>query len=628
MLNNYANMSNETSTFLMSLIIAVAIVGFVIYLILGISWSKIFKSNGEKGFKAFIPVYNACVLMEIVGMNPAMVLLFLIPIVNLFVLALVSVRVANKFEKGAGFAIGLLFFPFICYPILAFSSSEVKEKREVKKHKKEALAEEEDPIICSVCGTTLAPDATECFVCGEKVEPKNAETVEVPVLEQLAKEEMSKNSLEEMPTLETEEKEETPSLENIEEPALDPIYGAPQMEEKQEEPVYSNIEEEEIPVTPIPSSFVEEEVPAAPTNDFDINEIVNAYNTDEAPLEPVSPEVEEAPYESREPYKYKASSKTLDEILKLNNNLYTNIENKKKEEDDLPKEENLISKEDVQPLVQTELPKEKEAELEQEVDDFVKELLHLKSENEATKEDVVPVEPITTNFVKEEIPSTQFDFMPAEPFASEETSAPSVEKNNDLFGKANEMNIPVEEKEIEPYIPEEVSIPKVEEKDDLFQKINEMNAALEEQEPEPYMQEESSTPKAEEKDDLFEKINEMNAALEKQEESYVPEEVNVPKIEGAHLFGQQSTVEVPLEETSIPAFVPNEPIDLTAHFPKVEKLPVDEAPYIKEEPVVEEVKHEEFVKPGIGQVRTCTNCGSTIPRYSQRCLLCGQAIEK
>ena len=46
-----------------------------------------------------------------------------IPIVNVIVPILVSLDVAKKFGKGAGFGLGLAFLSFIFVPILGFGSA-------------------------------------------------------------------------------------------------------------------------------------------------------------------------------------------------------------------------------------------------------------------------------------------------------------------------------------------------------------------------------------------------------------------------------------------------------------------------------------------------------------------------
>ena len=52
------------------------------------------------------------------------ILLFFLPIVNLFVAVLVSIAIAERFGKGAGFGLGLAFLGFIFYPVLAFGDAE------------------------------------------------------------------------------------------------------------------------------------------------------------------------------------------------------------------------------------------------------------------------------------------------------------------------------------------------------------------------------------------------------------------------------------------------------------------------------------------------------------------------
>lgn len=84
---------------------------------------KVFSKAGEPGWAAIIPIYNTFVLLRVAQKPWWWLLLFLIPIVNFFVLIAVSVAVAEKFGKGAGFGIGLALLPMIFYPMLGFGSS-------------------------------------------------------------------------------------------------------------------------------------------------------------------------------------------------------------------------------------------------------------------------------------------------------------------------------------------------------------------------------------------------------------------------------------------------------------------------------------------------------------------------
>jgi Family of unknown function (DUF5684) len=61
-------------------------------------------------------------------MNPQIdgwwLFLMCIPVVNVIVNIIVNVDLARKFGKGAGFGIGLLLFPVICFPIIGFGGSQ------------------------------------------------------------------------------------------------------------------------------------------------------------------------------------------------------------------------------------------------------------------------------------------------------------------------------------------------------------------------------------------------------------------------------------------------------------------------------------------------------------------------
>jgi hypothetical protein len=51
----------------------------------------------------------------------------MIPVVNIVIAILITHQLSLSFGKGAGFTIGLLFLPFIFYPILAFGDAKYQE---------------------------------------------------------------------------------------------------------------------------------------------------------------------------------------------------------------------------------------------------------------------------------------------------------------------------------------------------------------------------------------------------------------------------------------------------------------------------------------------------------------------
>jgi hypothetical protein len=83
----------------------------------------VFTKAGKPGWASIIPIYNLFVLIDIVGKPWWWVLLFLIPVVNFIIAILVAVALAERFGKGVGYAIGLIFLPFIFYPMLGFSDA-------------------------------------------------------------------------------------------------------------------------------------------------------------------------------------------------------------------------------------------------------------------------------------------------------------------------------------------------------------------------------------------------------------------------------------------------------------------------------------------------------------------------
>ena len=105
-----------------------AIVGGLVELALGVlmiagMW-KVFTKAGKPGWAAIIPIYNIIVLLQVAGRPIWWIILYLIPIVNIIFAILVTVDIAKRFGKGGGFAVGMLFLPFIFYPILGFGDAQ------------------------------------------------------------------------------------------------------------------------------------------------------------------------------------------------------------------------------------------------------------------------------------------------------------------------------------------------------------------------------------------------------------------------------------------------------------------------------------------------------------------------
>lgn len=106
----------------------------LIFLVTLISMWVVFDKAGEPGWAIFVPFYNTVVLARIGG-NPEWLGLVcalspLVPAIgsaiNLILFIYLSIGVAKAFGKGTLFGLGLVFLPFIFYPILAFSEGGVE----------------------------------------------------------------------------------------------------------------------------------------------------------------------------------------------------------------------------------------------------------------------------------------------------------------------------------------------------------------------------------------------------------------------------------------------------------------------------------------------------------------------
>ena len=99
----------------------------VVYILVVIAMWKVFTKAGKPGWASLIPVYNMVVMYQIVGLNPWLLLLYLIPFVNwiaaLVLSIMLNVKLAKVFGKSTGFAIGLILLNPIFLLILGFGDA-------------------------------------------------------------------------------------------------------------------------------------------------------------------------------------------------------------------------------------------------------------------------------------------------------------------------------------------------------------------------------------------------------------------------------------------------------------------------------------------------------------------------
>lgn len=103
---------------------AVLLVTLALIVLLFAALWRVFTKAGVPGWKALIPVYNAYVLLKIVGRPGWWLLLLLIPYVNIVFSIILSLDLAKSFGRGPLFAIfGLMLTP-VGYFMLAFNKDQ------------------------------------------------------------------------------------------------------------------------------------------------------------------------------------------------------------------------------------------------------------------------------------------------------------------------------------------------------------------------------------------------------------------------------------------------------------------------------------------------------------------------
>lgn len=85
---------------------------------------KVFEKAGYPGWAAFIPLYNVYILVRIVDLPVLFILFYFIPVINIMAHAYTCFKLAQCFNKGLLYTVGLFFLPFIFIPVLGFGKSQ------------------------------------------------------------------------------------------------------------------------------------------------------------------------------------------------------------------------------------------------------------------------------------------------------------------------------------------------------------------------------------------------------------------------------------------------------------------------------------------------------------------------
>jgi len=94
---------------------------FTIVMIVAV-W-KIYQKAGYHGWESIIPIYSTIILLKIIGKPWWWLLMMLIPGINIIFAIWATNMLSKSFGKSEGFTAGLIFLPFIFYPVLGFGDA-------------------------------------------------------------------------------------------------------------------------------------------------------------------------------------------------------------------------------------------------------------------------------------------------------------------------------------------------------------------------------------------------------------------------------------------------------------------------------------------------------------------------
>lgn len=109
-----------------------ALVFFAIaFVVTALLLSRIFKKAGVEEWKAWVPVYNSWVLLELGGQKGYWAILAYVPIVNIVAAVFLYIAMYNiglKFGKGGEFVLWAIFLPIVWLIWLATDDSKWNKK--------------------------------------------------------------------------------------------------------------------------------------------------------------------------------------------------------------------------------------------------------------------------------------------------------------------------------------------------------------------------------------------------------------------------------------------------------------------------------------------------------------------
>lgn len=114
-------MEASTMNELAKYIIVLLSVTLAYSLLVMIGGRRIFKKANQKEVTVFYPILNLFTMLDITDTSIFLGVLFFVPLINIIVLSIMLYRLAKVFNSSPLYGIGLVLFPIMFYPLLAYS---------------------------------------------------------------------------------------------------------------------------------------------------------------------------------------------------------------------------------------------------------------------------------------------------------------------------------------------------------------------------------------------------------------------------------------------------------------------------------------------------------------------------
>ena len=285
--------------------IAMMIFTSIIGLISIISYAKIFSKAGKPWWASIVPIYNIIVMLEIAQLPMWYIVLFFVPIANIYALFKINIEMAKKFGKGTGFGVGMTLLSIIFIPLLAFSDNKYEGNDNVSQNVNTQFDAN------NVINNNVSQNNTT--VIAPVIEPVVSNPVEpAPVIEPVVS-----NPVEPMPVVEPVVSTPIEPTSVVEPVVSNPIEPTPVVEPVVSTPVEPTPVVEPVVSTPIEPTPVVEPVVSTPVEPVVTQPQVNAFNM--APETNIEPLVTESVNET-------IPELNVDNTIQLSNNV---VEDKK-----------------------------------------------------------------------------------------------------------------------------------------------------------------------------------------------------------------------------------------------------------------------------------------------------------